>query len=228
MDVLVKCRFGPVCGSACQAPPDVFELGSAALPIRDAVSSLDLQILTPFFDFESPTSFSSSLHALGSPCRRSGVEDRLGILCILLRIMDVLSPRRLVRLAGPSPGCASLASCASSYLTPHFQHADDAEHVLLVADPQILDMNSYPGRHPALQWLSQVIVDLNLRKNWRAAMRSRPDKIVFLGDMLDNGRMEMTDEECVPLSFPDASVLTSCPPSQVLCLPPSLPARLPG
>ncbi|KAL1682795.1 Metallo-dependent phosphatase-like protein [Schizophyllum commune] len=73
--------------------------------------------------------------------------------------------------------------------------ADDAEHVLLVADPQVLDMNSYPDRHPALQWLSQVIVDLNLRKNWRAALRSRPDKVVFLGDMLDNGRMDMTDEE---------------------------------
>ncbi|KAL1735503.1 Metallo-dependent phosphatase-like protein [Schizophyllum commune] len=78
---------------------------------------------------------------------------------------------------------------------PRQDRVDDAEHVLLVADPQILDMNSYPGRHPALQWLSQVIVDLNLRKNWRAAMRSRPDKIIFLGDMLDNGRMEMTDEE---------------------------------
>ncbi|KAL1748738.1 Metallo-dependent phosphatase-like protein [Schizophyllum fasciatum] len=74
-------------------------------------------------------------------------------------------------------------------------YADDAEHVLLVADPQILDMNSYPDRHPALQWLSQVIVDLNLRKNWRAALRSRPNKIVFLGDMLDNGRMDMTDEQ---------------------------------
>ena len=85
-------------------------------------------------------------------------------------------------------------------------------------------MNSYPGRHPALQWLSQLVVDLNLRKNWRAALRSHPDKIVFLGDMLDNGRMNMMDEECVLRPLP---MHRTHHPPQVLCLPPSLPAGLP-
>ncbi|TRM70029.1 Metallo-dependent phosphatase-like protein [Schizophyllum amplum] len=75
------------------------------------------------------------------------------------------------------------------------QTSSKVEHVLLVADPQILDMNSYPDRHPALQWLSQVVVDLNLRKNWRAALRTRPDKTIFLGDMMDNGRMSMGEQE---------------------------------
>ncbi|OSD03988.1 Metallo-dependent phosphatase [Trametes coccinea BRFM310] len=68
-------------------------------------------------------------------------------------------------------------------------------HVLLVADPQILDHRSYPDRPPWLMRLSQFIVDLNLRKSWRATLRRRPDAVVFLGDMMDNGRLDMPDEE---------------------------------
>jgi len=36
---------------------------------------------------------------------------------------------------------------------------------------------------------------LNLRKNWRAAQRLKPDVIVVLGDMMDAGREDMPDEE---------------------------------
>lgn len=68
-------------------------------------------------------------------------------------------------------------------------------HVLLVADPQILDRRSYPDRPPWLVRLSQFIVDLNIRKSWRAARRRRPDSVVFIGDMMDNGRVDMSDEE---------------------------------
>ena len=85
-------------------------------------------------------------------------------------------------------------------------------HVLLVADPQILDMHSYPDRGYLLSALSQLIVDLNLRKSW-SAMRSwlltqsassksvesseaeTKEAVVFLGDMMDNGRSAYTDEE---------------------------------
>ncbi|KAJ7783320.1 Metallo-dependent phosphatase-like protein [Mycena metata] len=68
-------------------------------------------------------------------------------------------------------------------------------HVLLVADPQILDHRSYPDRAPFLTWISQLLVDLNLRKSWRAALRTRPDIVIFLGDMMDGGRFTMTDGE---------------------------------
>ncbi|KAJ6587057.1 Metallo-dependent phosphatase-like protein [Mycena vulgaris] len=68
-------------------------------------------------------------------------------------------------------------------------------HVLLVADPQILDHRSYPGRAPYLTFISQLLVDLNLRKSWRAALRTRPDVVVFLGDMMDGGRFSMSDAE---------------------------------
>lgn len=43
--------------------------------------------------------------------------------------------------------------------------------------------------------LSQFIVDLNIRKSWRAVLRRRPEQVVFLGDMMDNGRVDMSDEE---------------------------------
>lgn len=76
-------------------------------------------------------------------------------------------------------------------------HAAKPTHVLLVADPQVLDHRSYPGRAPWLMALSQRMVDLYLRKSWRAALRLRPDVVVFLGDMMDGGRHDMSDAESV-------------------------------
>ncbi|KAI0769687.1 Metallo-dependent phosphatase-like protein [Trametes elegans] len=74
-------------------------------------------------------------------------------------------------------------------------HGVSPTHVLLVADPQILDHRSYPGRPPWLMRLSQFIVDLNIRKSWRAIVRQQPDAVIFLGDMMDNGRVDMSDDE---------------------------------
>ncbi|KAF8622775.1 hypothetical protein AX15_006858 [Amanita polypyramis BW_CC] len=68
-------------------------------------------------------------------------------------------------------------------------------HVLVVADPQILDHRSYPGRSAILTYISQVLVDLNIRKSWREATRLKPDAVVFLGDMMDGGRFPMSDAE---------------------------------
>ena len=42
------------------------------------------------------------------------------------------------------------------------------------------------------------MTDLNMRKSWRAVyQRFRPDHVVFLGDMMDNGRLGMSHEEYV-------------------------------
>ncbi|KAH8119213.1 Metallo-dependent phosphatase-like protein [Phellopilus nigrolimitatus] len=69
-------------------------------------------------------------------------------------------------------------------------------HVLLVADPQVIDGRSYPGRSWWLSVLSQFAVDSNLRRSWSAVRRRfRPDVVVFLGDMMDNGRDASGDEE---------------------------------
>lgn len=75
-------------------------------------------------------------------------------------------------------------------------------HVLLVADPQIVDRRSYPHRFAPIAYLTRLLVDLNMRKNWQVALRKQPDTIVFLGDVMDNGRLDMFDDEYVftPLS----------------------------
>ncbi|KAF9012455.1 Metallo-dependent phosphatase-like protein [Cyathus striatus] len=68
-------------------------------------------------------------------------------------------------------------------------------HILLVADPQILDERSYPGRPAFATYLSRLVTDLNLRKSWRMAIRKEPDAVVFLGDMMDGGRSDIPDDE---------------------------------
>ncbi|KAG6813550.1 hypothetical protein H0H92_009942 [Tricholoma furcatifolium] len=103
-----------------------------------------------------------------------------------LRILWVeLHVPRGYQRAADSVGRSDLMSSSSN--TP--------SHVLLVADPQILDQRSYPERGPFLTYLTRLVVDLNLRKNWWAALRKQPDVVVFLGDMMDGGRINMSDEE---------------------------------
>ncbi|KAF7983300.1 hypothetical protein HWV62_22969 [Athelia sp. TMB] len=61
-----------------------------------------------------------------------------------------------------------------------------------------MNRNSYPSRPPWLITLTQFIVDLNLRKSWRLVVKRlspRSDAVVFLGDMMDGGRDNMSDEE---------------------------------
>ncbi|GAA6041730.1 hypothetical protein JCM8097_008302 [Rhodosporidiobolus ruineniae] len=66
-------------------------------------------------------------------------------------------------------------------------------HVLVAADPQLLDMRSYPGRSWILRKVGVWITDLYARKSWRAVLGSRGtggtglDAVVWLGDLLDNG-----------------------------------------
>ena len=43
----------------------------------------------------------------------------------------------------------------------------------------------------------QFLVDLNMRKSWSVATNFKPHAIVLLGDMLDDGRWAMSDDECV-------------------------------
>lgn len=67
-------------------------------------------------------------------------------------------------------------------------------NVLLVADPQLIDNHTYPGRNPLLLKLSQHTVDVYIKKNYRALVESlEPDYIFFLGDLLDNGRSSEDD-----------------------------------
>lgn len=72
--------------------------------------------------------------------------------------------------------------------------SEQSTNVLLVADPQLIDNHTYPGRNPALLKLLQHTVDTYLAQNYRAFVNKlQPDYIFFLGDYLDNGRLS-TDE----------------------------------
>lgn len=69
-------------------------------------------------------------------------------------------------------------------------------HVLVVADPQIADRRSYPTRNFLMKALSQFIIDLNLRRSWHSTInRVQPHAVVFLGDLMDNGRATMSNSE---------------------------------
>ena len=68
-------------------------------------------------------------------------------------------------------------------------------HVLVVADPQLLDMRAYPDRSALVRWLGMQFTDLYARKSWRSVRRNVRgldgrgiDAVVWLGDLLDEGR----------------------------------------
>lgn len=62
-------------------------------------------------------------------------------------------------------------------------------NVLLIADPQLIDGHTYPGRNHLLLKLSQHTVDTYIKKNYNALLDTlSPNYIMFLGDLLDNGR----------------------------------------
>lgn len=71
---------------------------------------------------------------------------------------------------------------------------DVVTNVLLIADPQLIDNHTYPGRNPFLMKLSQHTVDTYIKKNYKAMVTHLdPDYIFFLGDYLDNGRSSEDD-----------------------------------
>ncbi|KIX01569.1 uncharacterized protein Z518_09295 [Rhinocladiella mackenziei CBS 650.93] len=72
-------------------------------------------------------------------------------------------------------------------------------HVLLVADPQLVDPHTYPDRPWPLSRLTVLYTDLYLRRSYRYLQESlRPDATLFLGDLFDGGREWGTAESSSP------------------------------
>ena len=61
-------------------------------------------------------------------------------------------------------------------------------HVLLVADPQVLDDKAHGV-------FKKFIIESNLRKSWDVAKRLKPHAVVFLGDMMSGGRHASISDE---------------------------------
>lgn len=68
--------------------------------------------------------------------------------------------------------------------------AEAAPHRLVfVADPQIVDPHTYPGRPWPLSTLTERYTDRYMRRNYQLINgKLDPDSIVFLGDLFDGGR----------------------------------------
>lgn len=64
-----------------------------------------------------------------------------------------------------------------------------ANKILLIADPQLIDNHTYPDRWGPFLALSKFTVDNYIYKNYVKLIDIlEPDTILFLGDLLDNGR----------------------------------------
>ncbi|KAL9102922.1 MAG: hypothetical protein Q9163_001982 [Psora crenata] len=75
-------------------------------------------------------------------------------------------------------------------------------HVVLIADPQLVDAHTYPGRPWPLSTLTIKYTDLYMRKSFQQIQDSLdPDTVLFLGDLFDGGR-----EWSPPASENDESV----------------------
>jgi ethanolamine phosphate phosphodiesterase len=66
----------------------------------------------------------------------------------------------------------------------------------IVADPQIVDENTYPRTGLAM-WLTKVFTDRYMRRNWGYLLDTQPAAVVFLGDLMDGGR-EWEDDVYYP------------------------------
>ncbi|KAM3433800.1 hypothetical protein MY4824_005794 [Beauveria thailandica] len=68
--------------------------------------------------------------------------------------------------------------------------------LVLIADPQITDPHSYPGRPWPLSTLTVTITDNYLRRGYKALQNHlQPDSVFFLGDLFDGGREWKTRQE---------------------------------
>src|SRR5277367_3086877 len=87
------------------------------------------------------------------------------------------------------------------WLTPPPVQPSDSKphHLVLLADPQLVDPHTYPDRPWPLSILTTLHTDLYLRRSMRQIRRYLdPDTIFFLGDLFDGGREWGTSQTSSP------------------------------
>ncbi|KAI5366274.1 putative calcineurin-like phosphoesterase domain, ApaH type, metallo-dependent phosphatase [Septoria linicola] len=66
---------------------------------------------------------------------------------------------------------------------------------VFIADPQLVDPHTYPGRPWPLSSLTEYYTDLYMRRNFKLINQVLdPDSVVFLGDLFDGGREWSTEK----------------------------------
>ena len=59
-------------------------------------------------------------------------------------------------------------------------------NILLIADPQLIDNHTYPGRYELLLKLSKHTVDTYIKKNYNELLdQLQPNYLMFLGDLME-------------------------------------------
>lgn len=72
---------------------------------------------------------------------------------------------------------------------------DKPTRILLIADPQVQHSLEEETQTPFLAYLRRFVFHLNLRKSWHVTTRLQPHIVIFLGDMLANGRFVKDEAE---------------------------------
>lgn len=87
-------------------------------------------------------------------------------------------------------------------------HSDAAPHrSVFIADPQLVDPHTYPGRPWPLSSLTEYYTDLYMRRHFKLINEVLdPDSIVFMGDLLDGGR-EWSTQKAKALNSKQREVL---------------------
>ncbi|KAJ5085202.1 hypothetical protein N7532_009973 [Penicillium argentinense] len=71
----------------------------------------------------------------------------------------------------------------------HWPQGATPHHVAFVADPQLVDPHTYPGRPWPLSTLTVKYTDQYLRRSFASIQKNLvPDSVLFLGDLFDGGR----------------------------------------
>ncbi|KAF2674400.1 hypothetical protein BT63DRAFT_9230 [Microthyrium microscopicum] len=80
-----------------------------------------------------------------------------------------------------------------------FPAESSPHHVAFIADPQIVDPHTYPGRPWPLSTLTVMYTDSYLRRTYSLIQQQLyPDTTVFLGDLFDGGREWSTSHSSSP------------------------------
>ncbi|KAL1954627.1 hypothetical protein VTO42DRAFT_868 [Malbranchea cinnamomea] len=134
--------------------------------------------------------------------RRNG--RRFGVLLALLRLVFTIPNLLLLLWVGTlwwgerSAFRDSVRECRWESWESWPQNSVPS-HVVLIADPQLVDAHTYPGRPWPLSSLTVFYADLYLYRAYTLLQKYlRPDATLFLGDLFDGGREWATESSTSP------------------------------
>ena len=102
----------------------------------------------------------------------------------------ILSSRMTVK--SDKSSCIEMSLRANAeYVMGGLKQSQNANphHLVFIADPQLVDPHTYPGRPWPLSTLTMRYTDMYMRKSFRRIKDVLvPDSVMFLGDLFDGGR----------------------------------------